>query len=313
MPLRQDITTAELMALDYRYNYTAEELAEDWRKLVATKTYKTGSQFKPGMKLCQHFCDNFWQIENAQGLSFEKAWQDPKIMDEVRRWGLQGMSQLWMSWIRRAVYMRAGLANSSYYRPHFSKQIIEMSGIEEGTLYDPCAGWGGRMLGTLAAGWRYRSCEPNPVTWQNLERMQQFLAQDAGAVFDCSILQQPAETFDVGSIAPVDIVLTSPPYFNLEIYNQNSDQSYHQFDTYDSWEKNWLVPLINRCLDALNPAGISAWNVMNFQGNDLVRAVLDTHNQRGWTLVDTVGFKSPLNNIRKLKNKDVTYIFRRTA
>ena len=37
------------------------------------------------------------------------------------------------------------------------------------------AGWGGRMLGTVAAGWSYVSCEPNPETYDNLQRLIRFL------------------------------------------------------------------------------------------------------------------------------------------
>jgi hypothetical protein len=54
--LSPSITTAELMAIDYRYNYSLSELEDDWQRLCSTTTYKQGAQFKPGMKLCQHFC-----------------------------------------------------------------------------------------------------------------------------------------------------------------------------------------------------------------------------------------------------------------
>jgi len=308
MTLPQNITTQELMALDYRYNYSDEELQEDWRRLCATVSYKTGAQFKPGMKLCQHFCPNFWDISSADGKSFAQAWQDPVVMDRVRQWGLQGMSQLWLSWVRRAVYMAAGLPNSSFYRPHFSKQVIEMTGKLRGTLFDPCAGWGGRMLGTAAAGWDYYACEPNPDTWNNLQRMIAFIKSPTVV----SIAPVPVEVYDIGALRKVDIVLTSPPYFNLEVYNKSPQQSYNAHNTYDGWRDGWLVPLIDRCLDVLQPDGISAWNVMNVGKLDLSGDVIAAHARRGWTLTDTVGFQSPLSNIRKLKNKDVTYIFRKT-
>ena len=304
--LSPTITTAELMAIDYRYHYSLSELEADWQRLCATHSYKTGAQFKPGMKLCQHFCPNFWDIESAAGKSFAKAWNDPVVMDKVREWGLQGMSQLWLSWVRRAVFMAAGLPNSSYYRPHFSKQVIGMTGKSHGVLYDPCAGWGGRMLGTLASGWDYHSCEPNPLTHANLQRMIEFVNPKTQA----NIRLQGAETFDVSTIGPVDIVLTSPPYFNLEVYNHDAEQSYNTHTTYDAWRDGWLTPLINHCLDNLKLEGISAWNVMNVGKLDLSGDVIKAHAERGWVLFDTVGFKSPLANIRKLKNKDVTYLFK---
>ena len=74
--LSQSITTQELMAIDYRYNFTADELEKDWKKLVNAKEFKLGSQYKPGMKLCQHFCPNFWEIQNKRGESFSQAWQN---------------------------------------------------------------------------------------------------------------------------------------------------------------------------------------------------------------------------------------------
>lgn len=294
------------MAMDYRYHYSLDELQEDWDRLRRTHTYKTGSQFKPGMKLCQHFCDNFWSIENAAGQSFERAWQDPAIMDQVLAWGRSGMSQLWMSWIRRAVFMAAGLPNSSFYRPHFAKQIIEMTGLRQGRLFDPCAGWGGRMLGTVAAGWHYTACEPNPETYANLIRMAHFIDGE----FRVRLFSSPVEHLVFDPEDRYDVVLTSPPYFDLERYATDANQSYVKYPTYDAWQDQWLLPLVNQCLDHLGPTGISAWNVMKVSRRDLPAAVIRAHESRGWQLVATVGFNSPLHNIRTIKNRDVTYVFR---
>lgn len=305
--ISQTITTSELQSVDYQYNYSDIELNKDWNNLLNATKYKKGSQFKPGMKLCQHFNKNFWDIEDTKGNSFRRAWQDYDLMDKVRLWGLKSMDKLWLSWIRRAVFMVAGLPNSSLYRPHFSKQIIEMTGKRTGNLFDPCAGWGGRMLGTVAGGWNYYSCEPNKVTYANLADIIKFI--QPSTVVD--IKNIPAESFNLDELDMVDVVLTSPPYFNLEVYNHDGDQSYNKYNTYDVWRDGWLMPLIDNCLTKLEEDGISAWNVMNFRGNDIVGDVIKAHSNRGWTLVDTVGFDSPLANIRKLKNRDVTYIFKK--
>jgi len=290
------------MAIDYRYNYSNEELLKDWYALQKTTVFKTGAQFKPGMKLCQHFFPNFWDIQNNKGKSFADCWNDPIIMDKVRKWGLKGMSQLWLSWVRRAVFMAAGLPNSSFYRPHFSRQIILRTNKSHGTLFDPCAGWGGRLLGTVSAGWRYIGCESNVETFENLTRMVEFLGIDSYV----ELHNIPAEDFKQSK---VDVVLTSPPYFNLETYSDSLNQSYNKHKNYDGWKNLWLQPLIEDSLSNINRGGISAWNVMKVGKFDLVEDVISIHANRGWKLVDSLGFQSPLNNIRKLKNKDVTYLF----
>lgn len=310
--LSKDITTEELMAIDYRYNFTDRELAEDWKRLLKVTEFKKGAQFKPGMKLCQHYCDNFWDIQNDKGLSFADAWNDYNTMNTVREWGLKGMSNLWLSWIRRAVFMCSGLPNSSFYRPHFSKQITMMTGKSTGTLFDPCMGWGGRMLGTIANDWKYISCDPNKETFANVEKILEFVRQTnvpIGGLPDVQLNNIPAEEYDFSNSPKVDVVLTSPPYFNLEVYNDDEDQSYNKHDTYEKWRDEWLYPLIENCFSILEDDGISAWNVMNFKKYDLVADVISIHEKHGWKLKKTVGFESPLNNIRKLKNKDVTYIF----
>ena len=300
-----DITTEEIMAIDYRYKYSNRELREDWEKLCNTILYKNGAQFKPGLKLCQHFFPNFWKIENAKGLSFEKCWQDPELMKKVHEWGKRSMSQLWLSWIRRAVFLTGGLPNSSYYRPHFSKQVIQQFAKKrDGILFDPCSGWGGRMLGTVAAGWSYIGCEPNPETHENLQRLIQFLNIGDRA----TIHLLPAEKFEAKKNT-FDIVLTSPPYFNLEIYTTEQAQSYHVHSDYDAWRNQWFIPLMKKGFSILREDGFSCWNVMNFGKQDLVETVFETHEKNHYQLIDSVGFSSPLANIRNLKNKDVTYIF----
>lgn len=302
MRLSKDITTDELMQIDYHYNFSDEELTKDWGKLCNTVEFKTGAQFKPGMKLCQHFFPNFFSIKSADGKSFESAWKDYDTMDKVREWGLTGMSQLWLSWIRRAVYMTAGLPNSSFYRPHFSRQVAMMTGKASGHIFDPCAGWGGRMLGAISFGWKYTACEPNKETYDNLMRLVDFLdAHDRVTIHNC-----PAEEY--AHTKKYDVVITSPPYYNLEVYEESTKQSYNKFPTYAEWRDSWLEPLIETCLTQL--VGLSAWNVMNFKRNDIVQDVISIHEKNGYELIDTIGFSSPLSNIRKLKNKDVTYIFK---
>lgn len=310
MKFPKSITVEELMQVDYRYNYSEEELLEDWRRLQTITEYKSGAQFKPGMKVCQHFFDNFWNIKNSQGKSFADCWNDPVVMTRVLEWGREGMSQLWLSWIRRAVFMAGGLPNSSFYRPHFSKLAIKKSNILCGTLYDPCAGWGGRMLGTVAAGWKYVACEPNPETYQKLLEVAEFLNITEFVDIHC----MPAEDFDLGSLETrPDVILTSPPYYNLENYTDHPDQSYNRHSNFEDWKNHWYLPLIRDCLDNINPDGLSAWNVMDINQCNLVDPMIELHQECGWELVDTLGFHSPLNYIRKLKNKDVTYLFVKTG
>jgi len=307
--LPPDITTEELMKVNLGYQYTDLELIKDWMRLKTVTKFKTGSQWKPGLKLCQQFCDNFFDIKATNGKSFASIQSDYSEMDRIRTWGREKMSALYITWIRRAIYMRWGGHNPSYYRPHLSKQIVMSTGKSNGVLFDPCAGWGGRMLGTAAAGWKYVACEPNVTTYNNLLRIVNFLN-----IHNLVELHNiPFEEFDLNNIPEVDVVLTSPPYFNLETYSDDTTQSYNKYNDIQNWLDNWLLKMIEVCAEKLTSNGLSCWNVMDFKSTKIVEAVINKHDEMGFQLINTLGIDSPFVNYKKrLLKKDLTYIFKKS-
>lgn len=306
--LPQSITTQELMQVDFHYNYSQYELIADWKRLKSVTEFKTGSQWKPGLKICQHFCKNFFDIQTRNGKSFVDMWNDPVVMDRVRIWGLEKMSALYLSWIRRAVYMASGMHNPSFYRPHIAKQIIFSTNKINGTLFDPCAGWGGRMLGTVAAHWRYVGCEPNTTTYNNLLEIVDFL----GIKDSVTLYNMPYENLDLTNLCEVDIILTSPPYFDLERYDNKDSQSYIKYSTYEDWLNNWYLAMIEKNISVLSEDGLSCYNVMNGRCENIVEKTIEQHQERGFSLVGTLGIDSPFKNYKKKLNKqDLTYIFQK--
>jgi|TARA_R110000822_G_scaffold108285_2_gene237761 hypothetical protein len=304
--LPQTITTEELMKVDYHFNFSDKELIKDWKWLQKETVFKTGSQYKPGMKLCQHFCRNFFDIETKNGKSFVNVWNDPIIMDKVRLWGLEKMSALYVSWIRRAVYMASGMHNPSFYRPHLAKQIILSTDKIRGTLFDPCAGWGGRMLGTVASGWDYIGCEPNKVTYDHLLEIVEFL--DISEFV--TIYNSPYEDLDLTTIGKVDVVLTSPPYFDMEYYDKNINQSYLKYTDYNDWLTQWYLPMISNSISILNDGGLSCYNVMDGRCENIVEKTMEQHKLHGMSLIDQIGIDSPFKNYKgKLNKQDLTYVF----
>ena len=306
--LPQDITTEQLMDINLGYNYSKSELYEDWNRLKKVRVFKSGSQWKPGLKICQQFCDNFFDMKATNGKSFNSVKNTFEEMDKIRNWGLEKMSALYISWIRRAIYMRWGGHNPTYYRPHLAKQIILSTNKSYGTLFDPCAGWGGRMLGTVAAGWKYIACEPNVETYNNLLRIIEFLNIGNSV----TLYNIPFEELDLNILGNVDIVLTSPPYFNLEIYTDDTTQSYNKHQSYEDWLDNWLLDMVEKCIGILNKDGLSCWNVMDFKKTTIVNSIIDKHENSGLTLISGIGIDSPfINYKKKLNKKDLTYIFKK--
>ena len=140
------------------------------------------------------------------------------------------------------------------------------------------------MLGSLAAGATYTGFEPDPNTFRGL----QGILEDVGKTAD--IHNQPAETgLTTLESGVYDLVLTSPPYYNLEMYTAG-DQSVKD-QTWEEWVDGWLKPVIHECIRCLKSNGKSCWSVKNFKSDKkypLADITKKIHKDAGWELVKTV-------------------------
>jgi hypothetical protein len=188
--------------------------------------------------------------------------------------------------------MTGGLGNVTKYRTVTSKSIIQFYKAKR--VLDPCSGWGGRLLGCLASGddYYYVGCEPDPNTCKGLNNI---LADPSIPVTVHSrgmIIEKPFEIAlsELEQMEKFDMILTSPPYFNLELYTAG-EQSTNSYNTWDSWSENWLKKVILGCLSCLKEGGISCWSVKNFKSDKLYPLADVTkkiHEDAGWKLVKTV-------------------------
>lgn len=116
-------------------------------------------------------------------------------------------------------------------------------------VLDPCAGWGGRLLGwacSLQKG-AYVGYDASSRTVDSFERM----IAELGLV-NCSVAHA---AFEDVSIEPesYDFAFTSPPYFDCEQYSDDAEQSCKRYATYGAWREGFLRPLVLNTLRALKP------------------------------------------------------------
>jgi hypothetical protein len=186
------------------------------------------------------------------------------------------------------------------YRPTLAKIICDY--FKPSVVYDPCAGWGGRMIGAVASGSDYIGVEPCKETYDNLVNMAKFL----GIESKVKLINGVAEGF----LPHSDLVLTSPPYFNIEIYDDASTQSSNKYPIYSEWCDKFLYQVIKDATANLN--GASCWNISNFGKLNLVDEVYKYHKLVGMTYFSEFGVTSSKRQVHGLgKKKDITYCFRR--
>lgn len=293
----------QLALVDYHYSYSEEELKKDWKKLLSYKnsSFFTASQVRTGMKLCEHFFPNFFDIVNPQGIGFKNFWNE-RDLQKVLIWNRKSHSTPYISELRRGISFCFGLTKNTMFRPHLAKMICDY--YKPTIVLDPCAGWGGRMLGVVASGAKYIAYEPNTETYKHLEEVASFLG-----------IQDKVELYNEDSgkaIFPAhDLVLTSPPYYNLEVYSQEETQSENQFDTYEEWLEKWLFPLVQK---SAKDTKTLCWNVANVGKMKIQDDLFSFLEEQGWKIDVNFGIGSSArqtnqNAKKNKKNIDITACF----
>jgi tRNA1(Val) A37 N6-methylase TrmN6 len=306
-----DTLAASLVDIDYHYNYSLTELHKDWSVLCKFQTsgLLTKSNTRAGMKLCEHYFPNFFDIQDSKGKSFSNCWTE-KNLAKVLRWNRKSHSTPYLSEIRRGIYFCCGLTKNTMFRPHLSKIIC--SNYADKVVLDPCCGWGGRMLGALSSRKHYVGFEPNPQTYESLVKLARFVGVGKDRY---TLICDGAENMNNYDFPNVDLVLTSPPYFNLEIYAEGKQQSENQYDEYSSWKDSWLKDVIQKSINRLNKNGHSAWNVHSVKNMPMVEDVEEIHKDldfKHYIDISLTSSKRQANQKTKnknSKNKDLTRIF----
>ena len=117
------------------------------------------------------------------------------------------------------------------------------------TVFDPTAGWGGRMLGAASSGHNYIGCDTNIELKIGYDKMIKDLN-----LKNVKIIYDDFRHVDLSTLG-FDTVITSPPYKNVEQYNGmklfETDEDYFYF----------LKKLINDCLKFIKPHGYVIINI----------------------------------------------------
>lgn len=208
-----------------------------------------------------------------------------------------GKLRLTPNLVRKACMVYSGSHAVSNFKPSaaaaiYNKYLPETGGV----VFDPSAGFGGRLLGALGCRKvkRYVFCDPATETFTGLQKMKNELLPAATRTLRRNMGVEP---YHCGSedmrpnLQPssVDCVLWSPPYFDTEKYCTEPTQSYLKFRTRESWLEGFVGATLDNIAYALKPQGVLAVNIADVPTfPDLEKAFLALAESKGWTRTETL-------------------------
>lgn len=170
-----------------------------------------------------------------------------------------------------------------------------------GRVLDPCAGWGGRLIGFLASNaGEYNGTDASPYQIEGNKAIwstfQGFTEHEKAVTLNCSPFEkQPLQD------GYFDFALTSPPYFDTEKY-LGGEQSRETNGSYESWRDNFYRVLIQKVFDALKHNAYFCLQVGS-QRYPLLEDGKKIATEVGFTFVD-VRSADMKNNFNKTEEQD---------
>jgi hypothetical protein len=337
-------------------SYTDADIQKDWallqKKDAAINPMNISATEVAGMKVLRKHMRHFHAVRNYKGHSVESLWTQP-CLEKALRFNRAQHSTPYASEIIRSLSFANGLGKVTMYRPLMAKKVVaylaEKDKLKEVRVLDACAGWGGRMIGAMsvegggdklppqtprkgggdkgggdkggALKVHYTGIDPCAKTYEALRAIR-----DELGLTNVTLIHKPAEVAlqKEQELGTYDIALTSPPYYNLELYSDEPTQSV-QAGGYQTWLDTFLKPVIQGVIRL--GVKYSCWSVKNFKTDkkyDLLDDVIRIHGEHGWRLLDDAVFTmansrrpgqkaAPSEALVPKKTEECTYVFVRAT
>lgn len=134
------------------------------------------------------------------------------------------------------------------------------------TVLDPCAGWAGRMLGSILSGKKYIGFDTNVNLREPYTKILEYFPNHNAVVefVDSQTVDFTRYTYDC--------VFTSPPYYNIELYSYCSKRSKLEWN-------NWYRLLFTKLFNGLENLGLLILSI-NPQMYDFFKTFLGECSQQ---------------------------------
>ena len=170
-----------------------------------------------------------------------------------------------------------------YLYEHYTNHIKQDTPLN---IYDPSSGWGGRILGAMASKKNIHYIGTDPNTDNYIDELGKSRYEYVADFFNEHGLEtnpfweEPKNTyhyFQMGSEligkhpdfqqykGKLDMVFTSPPYFDREQYSDDEEQSFKAYPKYDDWRDNFLNPTLTNAFNSLREDRYLLWNIADIK------------------------------------------------
>jgi hypothetical protein len=216
-----------------------------------------------GLRLANSFHPQMWHVRSQQHrLAPIDYFNDDKCLPELlarapRFWPNR---RCWNPQCVRSLFRTYSSGRVANFRPLAARAIIDRFSVPGDKVLDFCAGFGGRLLGSLTLKRHYIGVDASRLQVRGCENMLKALANVS--IGTAEIHHAPAEDFLPNIPArSIKLIFSSPPFFDTEIYGEDPTQSTERYRSYRDWVHSFLRVLIVEARRIARPGGFFVINV----------------------------------------------------
>jgi hypothetical protein len=241
------------------FGYTSHQLERDYTRLKSI-TCKNIKKYSPIAEVGNKFIDNYTGMERLntkgkQGISFYEFWDNKRKYKKEKR--IKNLLKYYKDYpnipeIKKWKYIfNLYFSSISLFRPITAMEIY--CKYRPHTVLDFTMGWGGRLVAAAALDIpEYIGIDLNKELKEPYAKMTSDLKELTKTKF--TLMFQDALSVDYSKLS-YDLVLTSPPYYNIELYSGIRER------TKEEWNERFYKPLLSITWKNLKLGGHYCLNV----------------------------------------------------
>lgn len=235
--------TKDLTPLVFKDDEITGNKSDYWLLIHARENYKTydliGDFFTEECRLKAKVDNN---------LSPEEYFN--KNYKEVRNHAKTKYGKITNETVRESLFELSREATS--FRPTNLVAIIKL--FKSKRILDFSAGWGDRLIAAMSADVElYVGVDPNPCLHPQYKKIIKYFSSEFKINGKYVMIESPFETAEIPE-ENFDLVFTSPPYFDFEVYTNADGQSIKNRNL-DQWFNDFLMFSIKKSINLLIDGG----------------------------------------------------------
>lgn len=208
-----------------------------------TKVFNN-SAYTVGTTYLKAMFHSYWKSSFRGNKSPVQIWESEKDMTNIIKYriGLNNSGEIYDFSLKNLVKGISAVRGSiSFFKPIVAACIYreflkDFSQEDVPKVFDPCCGFGGRMLGFKSSfpNGIYIGCEPNVETYNELLELSKNFTNVT--IYNCKVEDLSEEI--IYNLQNVNLSFTSIPYFNLEEYS-----NVMEYDSLEHWKETFIKSL----------------------------------------------------------------------